>query len=97
MCTEELCGGILHLLLLGGGNLVERGAMCGGFAVFDFGEIDFVVFSRDKVDFVSLGLEIVRKDSMPKGFEMVGDEIFGKLAFLVRRGWFWGVCEQSAV
>lgn len=49
---EVRLGSEAHLVLLGLGDEVEAGAMVAISAVFDFGEVDVVVFCCDEVDFV---------------------------------------------
>ena len=41
----------MHLIQFGGGDDVQAITMGGIFAVFDFGEVDVVVFGTDDVDF----------------------------------------------
>ena len=47
-----------HLVLFGFGDGVEAIAVDGGLAVFDFGEVDFIVFDADDVDFVEVGFVV---------------------------------------
>ena len=57
---EEGGGGEGHFLLLFGGDTDERGAFVKvRAAVFDFGEVDLMVFGGDEVDFVGFGAEVL--------------------------------------
>lgn len=51
-----------------------------GLAVFDFGEIDMVVFGADDVDFVEESLMVAGDDGVAVSFEIISDESFGFLA-----------------
>ena len=62
--ANELFGGIVHLALFRGGNLVESGAMAAVFAIFDLGEVDIICFYRDEVDFVGLSFEVLGYDKV---------------------------------
>ena len=64
----------VHLLQLGGSDGVEAGAVEGGFAVFDFGEVDMVVFDANKIDFVEMSFVVLFDDGVTVLFEIIGDE-----------------------
>ncbi len=57
-------GGEMHLLQLGGGDSIEAGAVNNRLAVFDFGEVDFVVFYTNDVDFVEVSFVVAGDDSV---------------------------------
>ena len=67
-------GSEVHLLQLGGGDGVEAGAVKRGFAVFDFGEEDVVVFYGDEVDFVEMGFVVLFDESVALLLEISSDE-----------------------
>ena len=51
-------GGETHLILLGCSDGIKTVAVDSGFAVFDFSEVDVVVFGGDEVDFVKVGFVV---------------------------------------
>lgn len=54
--------------------------MDGRFTVFDFGEVDFVVFGADNINFIKVGFVVSRDDGVTFGFQVFCDELFGLLA-----------------
>ena len=51
-----------------------------GFAVFDFGKVDMVVFGADDVDFVKIGFVVLFDDGVSVLFEICGNELLGLFA-----------------
>ena len=63
-----------------------------GFAVFDFGEVDFVVFYTNDVDFVEVGFVVAGDDGVAVIYEIISNERLGLFTFgggvFVRLGFF---------
>ena len=55
---EVRFGGKAHFLKFFWRDSVETAAMEGGFTIFDFSKIDFVIFGRNDVDFVEKGFVV---------------------------------------
>ena len=54
--------------------------MKGGFAVFDFSEVDVVVFDTDNVDFVEVGFVVLFNDGVAVLLKVISDERFSLFA-----------------
>lgn len=81
MRGKKTLGGVAHLSLFLGSNLIERSATSGSFAVLNFSEVDFIFRGRDNVDLISFGFEIMSDDGMVKIIFKIGDDsALGSLA-----------------
>lgn len=70
----------MHLVEFGFGDSVETGAASRGFAVFDFGEVDIIVFDRNEINFVKMSLVILFENSVAVLRKIGGDGLFGGVA-----------------
>ena len=71
------CGGKMHSVLFFCSDSSKRRAVRIGLAVFDFGEVDIIIFSRDEVDFVEMSFVVVFDDGVTVLGKVVGDGLFG--------------------
>ena len=66
-----------HLTFFSGCDGGQAAAVLIIFAVFDFGEIEILIKTRNKINFAKLSFVVFEEDFVTFGCEKIGDDLFG--------------------